>query len=126
MEFNYNQCKDIWQAKDGISGKTFYATRLSYLIKDQGVFYYFAFIRRWGCNCKYMDSGRCGFFSNSGFQIIVSTKFKHASLIFKLLKDASMAFLDLDKLSFPLKASRNWQEGDFFYPLGMKNQAKNQ
>lgn len=33
------------------------------------------------------------------------------------------ALLDLDKLDFPLKV-RSWQEGDQFYPLGMKGKKK--
>lgn len=38
-------------------------------------------------------------------------------------KDNSMAFLDGDKVSFPITV-RSWVEGDRFQPLGMKNQKK--
>jgi tRNA(Ile)-lysidine synthase len=42
---------------------------------------------------------------------------------FKIIKDLSIAQLDFDKISFPLRA-RNWKEGDSFIPLGMKNKVK--
>ncbi len=35
----------------------------------------------------------------------------------------NMAYLDHDKIEFPLKL-RKWQKGDVFYPLGMKNSKK--
>ncbi|MEP7195798.1 MAG: tRNA lysidine(34) synthetase TilS [Saprospiraceae bacterium] len=35
----------------------------------------------------------------------------------------NMAFLDIDKISFPLKL-RRWKQGDIMKPLGMKNQVK--
>ena len=38
---------------------------------------------------------------------------------FKLIKDASVAQLDMDKITFPLKL-RHWRKGDKFKPLGMK------
>jgi len=37
----------------------------------------------------------------------------------KFEKDSSLAFLDFDKLKFPLKL-RKWEQGDAFHPLGMK------
>ncbi len=36
---------------------------------------------------------------------------------------SSVAFLDFDKLEFPLEI-RKWQRGDMFYPLGMKSKKK--
>ncbi len=39
------------------------------------------------------------------------------------LKKKEFAFLDADKLQFPLEL-RHWQEGDFFYPFGMKGRKK--
>jgi tRNA(Ile)-lysidine synthase len=37
--------------------------------------------------------------------------------------DRNLAFLDMEKLQFPLKI-RTWKHGDFFYPLGMKHKKK--
>ena len=39
------------------------------------------------------------------------------------LSDASMAFIDLSKLSFPLTL-RKWKQGDVFVPLGMQGRKK--
>jgi len=42
---------------------------------------------------------------------------------FEKVTDALVAQLDKDKLKFPLKL-RKWEEGDFFYPQGMKGKKK--
>jgi len=42
---------------------------------------------------------------------------------FKIPKDSKIACLDFKKLKFPLQL-RKWEEGDFFYPLGMKQKKK--
>ncbi len=42
---------------------------------------------------------------------------------FTLAMDRTIAQLDKDKLRFPLSI-RNYEEGDFFYPLGMKGRKK--
>jgi tRNA(Ile)-lysidine synthase len=38
-------------------------------------------------------------------------------------KNPSVAYFDLDKISFPLQI-RSWQDGDFFYPFGGKGKKK--
>ena len=42
---------------------------------------------------------------------------------FTILPDLNIAYLDLDKLKYPL-VIRKWREGDYFYPLGMKGRKK--
>ncbi len=49
-----------------------------------------------------------------GFEIDDNYKGEYKS------KDTNLAFIDADKIEFPLHI-RNWNNGDFFYPLGMKN-----
>ncbi len=39
------------------------------------------------------------------------------------LNDSNFAFIDFDKLQFPLEI-RSWQEGDYFQPFGMKGKKK--
>ncbi|UXP30635.1 tRNA lysidine(34) synthetase TilS [Reichenbachiella agarivorans] len=41
----------------------------------------------------------------------------------EIIKSPEYAFLDADKIEFPIQV-RNWQEGDRFVPLGMKSQKK--
>ncbi|MCE9538458.1 MAG: tRNA lysidine(34) synthetase TilS [Bacteroidetes bacterium] len=41
----------------------------------------------------------------------------------EIQKLASIAYLDLEKLEFPLEI-RKWQKGDVFYPFGMKGKKK--
>ena len=40
-----------------------------------------------------------------------------------LAQDRHIAYLDMDKLNFPL-VLRNWKKGDWFIPLGMKGKKK--
>ena len=42
---------------------------------------------------------------------------------YKIPATGNIASLDFDKLNFPLTI-RKWQQGDFFYPLGMKRKKK--
>ena len=48
---------------------------------------------------------------------------RHQRSSYQITSNRSVASLDLDKLNFPLKL-RKWQEGDNFFPLGMKNRKK--
>jgi len=43
--------------------------------------------------------------------------------VFKLNKDNKIANLDADQIEFPLTL-RTWEQGDFFYPLGMNSKKK--
>lgn len=45
------------------------------------------------------------------------------SEIIKINPDKNFAYLDFDKLKFPLTL-RKWKQGDFFYPYGMKGKKK--
>ncbi|MEO1055022.1 MAG: tRNA lysidine(34) synthetase TilS [Bacteroidota bacterium] len=50
-------------------------------------------------------------------------KCEHFDQPVAIIPDKSIAFLDRDKLTFPLKM-RKWQEGDRFVPLGMRHKKK--
>ena len=58
-------------------------------------------------------------FSNAPFPLTVSK----SSIPDIFPKKNNLAYIDFDKLNFPLKI-RKWQKGDYFIPLGMKNKKK--
>jgi len=45
------------------------------------------------------------------------------SEMIKINPDKNLAYLDFDKLKFPL-IIRKWQQGDFFFPFGMQGKKK--
>jgi tRNA(Ile)-lysidine synthase len=55
--------------------------------------------------------------------LIASSKTVAMNTDFKITSDAEIAYLDLNKISFPL-IIRKWQPGDFFYPFGMSRKKK--
>jgi tRNA(Ile)-lysidine synthase len=54
---------------------------------------------------------------------VLSVKSVKVTDNFKIPCETSQAFLDEDKLVFPLTV-RKWRQGDYFFPLGMKNKKK--
>jgi len=54
---------------------------------------------------------------------IISAKYQIISDKFKMSADPAIAFIDGEKISFPL-IIRQWRAGDFFYPLGMNRRKK--
>jgi tRNA(Ile)-lysidine synthase len=54
---------------------------------------------------------------------IISVKKLKKSPSMKISPDPSIAYIDLDKLRFPL-VIRKWKQGDYFHPLGMKQKKK--
>ena len=70
------------------------------------------------------DDDEFQIFRFSDFQIQIDSQIPRFSVLnkdenFKLIKDASVAQFDIDKITFPLKL-RHWRKGDKFKPLGMK------
>ncbi|MDX2306117.1 MAG: tRNA lysidine(34) synthetase TilS [Microscillaceae bacterium] len=116
--FNYRQCKDIWESIQGISGKVFRSAHYE-LVKDraflilspitpQDLSDYLIFEGDNQISLRDYDL-------NIDYQIFTPE--------FIIPKDPWQACLDADRLQFPLKI-RRWQEGDFFYPLGMDGRQK--
>jgi len=56
-------------------------------------------------------------------KLFVSARLKSVKNKFTIPAGCNIACLDFDLISFPLKI-RNWQNGDVFYPLGMKHRKK--
>jgi tRNA(Ile)-lysidine synthase len=115
--FNGSQVEDIFKSIDSVSGKSFYSgTHI--LIKDRNEF----IISQLKDNDEIYESIYSETTSVSKpVEIKIRTIKKDAG--FKINKDSSFAYLDKEKLSFPLKI-RKWMKGDFFYPLGMTSKKK--
>ncbi len=70
---------------------------------------------------------KCVFWENenqlfSTNELTISATIENFSTL-AISKDSAIANLDFEKISFPL-AIRNWQDGDYFYPLGMSVKKK--
>ncbi|MDD4199212.1 MAG: tRNA lysidine(34) synthetase TilS [Paludibacter sp.] len=61
--------------------------------------------------------------SNSTVDNKLNIRIFEKDIAFKLSKDNQTIHLDADKVTLPLKI-REWQEADYFYPLGMKGKKK--
>lgn len=120
--FNASTAKDIWESTQGQPGKTFYSPSHR-LVKDRE----FLIIQPFK-----IDHGDA---SNQSF---VVPAFEHIlemdhpiRLDFEVMQakdlvlspDPLQAFLDYDKVSFPL-ILRKWRKGDYFIPLGLKGKSK--
>ena len=57
------------------------------------------------------------------FQEFSSAEIKQKRRNFRIPETDKIACLDADKITFPMVV-RNWVQGDFFYPLGMKSKKK--
>jgi tRNA(Ile)-lysidine synthase len=113
--FNYDQCESIIKGLGNASGKVFYSEEFTlnidrdYLIispKEQAE-EHFEISRK----DKLLVTDRF----NLTFEILDNTPV--------LSPDRHIAYLDLDKLHYPL-VLRNWKKGDWFMPLGMKGKKK--
>jgi tRNA(Ile)-lysidine synthase len=113
--FNHQQSENILELVNQFSGKTFYSLSHELLI-DRTKIIIQPIKNDW----------------NPSFEIPfpqdIQNQYAHFRIKvvpieeFILDKSPDVACLDYQKLSFPLNV-RNWEVGDFFYPLGM-NQAK--
>jgi len=115
LGFNADDIENIIKSMNKISGKKFFSnTHL--LIKDRThfiitnreerednevVFYNIEELEKYGFIIEKLDI-------NADFQFS---------------KSKSVIYIDADKLAFPLTI-RNWKNGDFFYPFGMKAKKK--
>lgn len=117
--FNRSVCNDIFKSLDGISGKQFYSPT-HVLIRDREHLIVYP-------NQIVMDQ-------TSEYLIVFGASELSEPMHLKLkeIKNAGdhdlnqgddVAMVDMDRLTFPL-VLRKWQEGDFFYPLGMKTKKK--
>ncbi len=122
--FNYFQSKEIFNSLDGLSGKKFHAENYT-LLKD----------REELVISPPSSSGKTISFNISLEEInkeqtfdFFDTKLKFTVLNIeeidsKFERNNAILFTDFDKITFPITL-RQWQEGDWFIPLGMKGKKK--
>jgi tRNA(Ile)-lysidine synthase len=115
--FNYSQCKDICQKTDGPSGKKFESEGFTAFIDRNSII----------LSPRAIEDKIYSLIEQHKTILPVSDfvlhlhKIKKEDMVFS--QDRAVALLDFDKLSFPLTL-REWNEGDFFIPLGMKGKKK--
>ncbi len=117
--FNRPVCKDIFTTLDGISGKQFHSSTHT-IIRDREhlIIYPNPIIMD-------QDSEYLVTFGTTELSVPMHLKLKEIKNTgeHELNNGEDVAMVDMDRLTFPLLI-RKWQEGDFFYPLGMKTKKK--
>ena len=115
--FNKSQIRDILNSHDATPGKQFTAGAYR-LVKDRHCWRLDDHSQNTPTNCLLASAGQ---FSIAGrtFQVTVFPR----PADFKIPQAPNIACLDADKVKFPLLV-RNWQTGDYFYPLGMGKSRK--
>ncbi len=116
FNFNYAQATLIVKAINGITGKLFYSK--THVLNIDRTELIISPISERGSSFSLLKEE--GNFSFNNFRISVCIK---SGTSFKLKKDKSVLSLNLAQLTFPLQI-RPWQQGDVFYPLGMKGKKK--
>jgi tRNA(Ile)-lysidine synthase len=115
--FNYQQVADILQSIDGQPGKHFFAHGFELVIDRKALL----------ISEKKSDSNVSVSISEDLAQADTSTgaitfeKIDRSKVAF--VNDDNIAFIDFDKVQFPLTL-RHWQPGDHFRPLGMQHKKK--
>ncbi len=113
--FNSATVNDILQNLDGLSGKEFYSTTHRVVInRDTLEIEAITVIK----NDIYTIDSDCRLLTNP-----IELTFERVDGIPEIKKDKQCAYLDTDKVIFPL-VLRHWQQGDSFVPFGMTQTKK--
>jgi tRNA(Ile)-lysidine synthase len=113
--FNYDQCESIISGLGKATGKVFYSEGFTLNIDRDHVI------------VSPKEQSEEHFEISKKDKLLITDRF---NLTFEILEDTPVlspdrhiAYLDLDKLHYPL-VLRNWEKGDWFMPLGMKGKKK--
>jgi len=115
---------DIILSISGISGKQFISSTHR-LIKDRNQFIISKINPKIENQNYKIENYRTGIFIGKGKidELKLSIEKKTITPDFEINKNKNFAYLDLDKIKFPLTL-RKWESGDYFYPFGMKKKKK--
>lgn len=117
FNFTYDQCLQIIQLADKTSGKVVYSPTHQ-LLRD----------RKWFIISPLQDKDNKHIVIPNE-EYVVKAKDLHLTLSVKkaegltLTAESNTALLDAGKIQFPLLL-RTWEQGDYFYPLGMRKKKK--
>ncbi|MEX2233371.1 MAG: tRNA lysidine(34) synthetase TilS [Cyclobacteriaceae bacterium] len=115
LGFNYDQCRQI--VGDHQPGKKFFSDSHQ-LLADRTQY----FIERKQLSDFLTQTIEKGQQSVGDAPFVLTTR-EILYTDFQMLRDSSLAQLDADQLKFPL-VWRKWQAGDYFIPLGMRQEKK--
>lgn len=114
--FNFEQSKEVLEAIEGISGKQFLSTTHKLIIDRSALI--ISPVGQKPLEPLYITREQSSFMISGN-----EYKIQKSSDVKSLERNAATAELDSAKLIFPLVV-RGFQEGDYFFPLGMKGKKK--
>lgn len=114
--FNFEQSKEVLEAIEGISGKQFLSTTHKLIIDRSALI--ISPVGQKPFEPLYITREQSSFMISGN-----EYKIQKSSDVKSLERNAATAELDSAKLIFPLVV-RGFQEGDYFFPLGMKGKKK--
>lgn len=112
--FGFNETEKILESCISSSGKMFYANNYRLLIDRDKIFV-----------TEFSDDSSDVIVISEDTDTIrfpISLKFSVSNQL-EFNASKTSVFLDFDKLEFPLKL-RRWEEGDYFYPIGLNGRKK--
>ena len=112
-EYGFSAWDDIYNLVDSQSGKQVFSSEYR-LLKDRD-FFILSPIQE--------PEKELYFIEKNQDKVKIPLKLQFCKVTDINKADSSAIFVDESKLSYPL-VLRKWQEGDFFYPLGMKGKSK--
>jgi tRNA(Ile)-lysidine synthase len=119
-DFNSAQVDDILNGLEGESGQQYFSKKYR-VLKDRD-FLFVTVLKQEATQSFWIEKNQS--VVNEPIRLKFEVVEKPTSVeTLPDLKDKNTACLDADKLQFPLEI-RHWQEGDFFYPFGMKGRKK--
>nr|WP_321355955.1 tRNA lysidine(34) synthetase TilS [uncultured Draconibacterium sp.] len=109
--FNASVVDAVYQGLETLSGKQFFS-KTHRLVKDRDALFIQELTN---------DEDRVYYIEENDMELFTPFDISIERLDandFKIIKEANIACIDLDKVEFPLLI-RKWQQGDYFQPLGM-------